>query len=52
VVTAFGAGGKFVEHVADELRCEGRKVGYLRPITLWPFSEEALERAAERAFVD
>ncbi len=46
VVTAFGTGGKFVEYVVDELRREGRKVGYFRPITLWPFPEEALERAA------
>ncbi len=29
-----------------ELRAEGYKVGYVRPITLWPFPEEAVAAAA------
>jgi 2-oxoglutarate ferredoxin oxidoreductase subunit alpha len=48
LVVAFGSGGKFVEHVVRELRAEGVKVGYFRPITLWPFPGAALERAAEK----
>ena len=34
VVTAFGTGGKFVAYVVEELRREGHKVGFFRPITL------------------
>jgi 2-oxoglutarate/2-oxoacid ferredoxin oxidoreductase subunit alpha len=49
VVTAFGTGGKFVEYVVDELRREGHKVGWFRPITLWPFPEDALEAACASA---
>lgn len=46
LVVAFGTGGKFVEHVVREMRAEGTRIGYFRPITLWPFPGGALERAA------
>jgi 2-oxoglutarate/2-oxoacid ferredoxin oxidoreductase subunit alpha len=49
VVIAFGTGGKFVEYVVDELRREGHKIGFFRPITLWPFPEVALEQACANA---
>jgi 2-oxoglutarate ferredoxin oxidoreductase subunit alpha len=49
VVTAFGSGGKFVEHVVREMREEGVKIGYFRPITLWPYPGEALARATRKA---
>lgn len=49
VVTAFGTGGKFVEHVVREMREDGHKIGYFRPITLWPYPGEALARATRRA---
>ncbi len=47
VVVAFGTVGRFVRHVVRELRSEGVRVGYVRPITLWPFPSEAVARAAE-----
>ena len=47
VVVAFGTVGRFVRHVVRELRAEGVRVGYVRPITLWPFPAEAVARAAE-----
>lgn len=47
LVVAFGSGGKFVEHVVREMRAEGHKVGYFRPITLWPYPGEALEKASQ-----
>ena len=47
VVVAFGTGGKFVEYVVHELRAEGHKVGFFRPITLWPFPGDALEAATD-----
>jgi 2-oxoglutarate/2-oxoacid ferredoxin oxidoreductase subunit alpha len=46
LVTAFGTAGKFVEYVVEELRDAGQRVGYFRPITLWPFPEAALAEAA------
>jgi 2-oxoglutarate ferredoxin oxidoreductase subunit alpha len=49
VVCAFGTGGKFVEYVVGELRREGVKVGFFRPVTLWPFPEAALEAACRGA---
>lgn len=49
VVVAFGTAGKFVEYVVSEMREAGTKVGYFRPVTLWPFPGEALARAAAGA---
>lgn len=49
VVVAFGSVGRFVRHVVRELRAEGERVGYVRPITLWPFPAEAVARAAQGA---
>ncbi|MBM3674553.1 MAG: hypothetical protein FJW88_06280 [Actinobacteria bacterium] len=49
VVVAFGPPGKFVRYVVAHLREEGEKVGYVRPITLWPFPYETVAQAAEGA---
>ena len=34
---------------SQQLRAEGEKIGYVRPITLWPFPYEAVARARPRA---
>ncbi len=47
VVVAFGSAGKFVRNVVTELRASGVRVGYVRPITLWPFPYDAVRAAAE-----
>jgi len=49
VVVAFGTAAKFVAHVVEELRAEGHRVGWFRPVTLWPFPAEALARATAKA---
>jgi 2-oxoglutarate ferredoxin oxidoreductase subunit alpha len=49
VVVAFGSPGKFVRYVVSQLRAEGEKIGYVRPITLWPFPYDAVASAAEGA---
>jgi 2-oxoglutarate ferredoxin oxidoreductase subunit alpha len=49
VVVAFGTGGKFVESVVRQMRADGKRVGYFRPITLWPFPGEALAKATANA---
>ncbi|MGH0032430.1 MAG: hypothetical protein ACQGVC_21780 [Myxococcota bacterium] len=49
VVVAFGSVARFARYVVRELRSEGVRVGYVRPITLWPFPEEAVARACDGA---
>jgi 2-oxoglutarate ferredoxin oxidoreductase subunit alpha len=49
VVVAFGSLARFARHAVRELRAEGARVGYFRPITLWPYPSEALARAAAGA---
>ena len=46
VVVAFGSAAKFVRNVVDDLRADGARVGYVRPITLWPFPYAAVHAAA------
>jgi 2-oxoglutarate ferredoxin oxidoreductase subunit alpha len=49
VVVAFGTPAKFVRYVVSRLRADGEKVGYVRPITLWPFPYDAVAEAATGA---
>jgi 2-oxoglutarate ferredoxin oxidoreductase subunit alpha len=47
LVVAFGTMARFARYVVRELRAEGVRVGYFRPISLWPYPSEALARAAQ-----
>ncbi len=47
LVVSFGSTAPFVDHVVDELREDGLRVGSFRPITLWPFPEDALADIVE-----
>jgi 2-oxoglutarate/2-oxoacid ferredoxin oxidoreductase subunit alpha len=49
VVVAFGTAGKYVRYAVTKLREQGRRVGYVRPITLFPFPDEAVRAAAAGA---
>jgi 2-oxoglutarate ferredoxin oxidoreductase subunit alpha len=49
VVVAFGSLARFARHAVRELRRDGARVGYFRPVTLWPFPSAALRRAASGA---
>jgi 2-oxoglutarate ferredoxin oxidoreductase subunit alpha len=49
VVVAFGSLARFARHAVRELRARGERVGYFRPISLWPFPSEALVRASAGA---
>jgi len=51
IVVAFGSTAKFVKYAVQQLRDEGLKVGFVRPITLWPFPYDALRSAAAGARV-
>lgn len=52
VVVAYGTVAKYVSEAVADLRRDGAKVGFIRPITLYPFPTEVLRSAAggARAF--
>ena len=45
VITAFGTVARIAKSAITELREEGIKVGLVRPITVWPFPYDAVEKA-------
>ncbi|HEY3830772.1 MAG TPA: transketolase C-terminal domain-containing protein [Acidimicrobiia bacterium] len=49
VVVAFGTPAKYVRAAVQELRNNGHRVGYVRPITLVPFPTDAIAQAARGA---
>jgi 2-oxoglutarate ferredoxin oxidoreductase subunit alpha len=49
VVVAFGFPGRFAKYAAKLARERGLRVGFVRPITLWPFPTAAVAEAASRA---
>jgi 2-oxoglutarate ferredoxin oxidoreductase subunit alpha len=49
VVVAFGFPGRFVKYAVRLARQQGLRVGYVRPISLWPFPSQAVADAAARA---
>jgi 2-oxoglutarate ferredoxin oxidoreductase subunit alpha len=48
VVVAFGTAARVAKSAVKKLRDEGLPVGLFRPITLWPFPEQALARVTGR----
>jgi 2-oxoglutarate ferredoxin oxidoreductase subunit alpha len=49
VAVAFGTPGRYVRAAVRQLREEGKPVGYVRPVTLFPFPAAAVAAAAEGA---
>ena len=47
-VVAFGIASRVAKNAVVAARNEGIKVGLIRPITLWPFPEEVLRKAADQ----
>jgi 2-oxoglutarate ferredoxin oxidoreductase subunit alpha len=41
VVAAFGIHGRMCQDLVTKMRAKGKKVGFIRPITLWPFPDKA-----------
>lgn len=41
VLVAYGLAGRSVMGAVEQLRAEGHKAGFIRPISLWPFPEKA-----------
>jgi len=46
---AYGTVSRFADACVKKLRKKGKKVGFIRPITLWPFPYDAVSKAAARA---
>ncbi len=44
VFVAFGLPGRSTKGAVKKLQEEGNKVGFIRPITAWPFPEEAFKK--------
>jgi 2-oxoglutarate ferredoxin oxidoreductase subunit alpha len=49
LIVAYGITARAARRARREVRQEGLKVGLFRPITIWPFPEEALRQAAAQA---
>ncbi|MCH5184490.1 MAG: 3-methyl-2-oxobutanoate dehydrogenase subunit VorB [Oscillospiraceae bacterium] len=49
IVCSYGTTSRVVQTAVEGLRAEGIKIGTIRPITLWPFPYEALNKAADKA---
>jgi len=48
LLLAYGSSARMAKRAADMARAEGCRVGLFRPVTLWPFPEDALCQAARR----
>lgn len=48
VIVAYGLAARVAMGAIDQLRAEGKKVGLMRPLTLWPFPEERLRELARQ----
>lgn len=49
IIVAYGASSRVARSAVNKAREEGLKVGLVRPITLWPFPTDAIQRAAAQA---
>ncbi|MGC9418670.1 MAG: 2-oxoacid:acceptor oxidoreductase subunit alpha [Rhodovulum sp.] len=49
LVVAIGISARAARQAVKDLRAEGVKAGLFRPVTLWPFPEEALRETVARA---
>ena len=47
-VVGYGISARVARSAVNEARSKGIKAGLLRPITLWPFPEKALKKAAKK----
>ncbi len=47
LIVAFGSAARISEKTMELAREEGLKVGLFRPVTLWPYPEKELQKAAE-----
>jgi len=48
IIVAYGTVARIAKSVIEKAKEEGFNVGLLRPITLWPFPQEAFEKVIDR----
>ncbi len=48
LVVAYGSGSRSAKDAVEHLRSRRRKVGFFRPITMWPFPEKELANIIKR----
>ncbi|MBU4311741.1 MAG: 3-methyl-2-oxobutanoate dehydrogenase subunit VorB [Candidatus Omnitrophica bacterium] len=48
MVVAYGTTSRISRNAVEKLRSKGKKIGLVRPISLWPFPEKELRRIAEK----
>lgn len=48
IVVAYGTTSRIVRAAVKDLRKQGKRIGLLRPVTLWPFPEQILKEYAKR----
>jgi len=48
VIVAYGTAARIAKGAVKRVRSEGLQVGLLRPVTLWPFPEDALRNLSKR----
>lgn len=49
VLVAYGASSRVAKSAVNMARAQGIKAGLIRPVTLWPFPTDALQKAAKTA---
>ena len=47
MIVAYGTPSRIARSVVENLRRKGKKIGMIRPITLWPFPERAFKKLAK-----
>jgi 2-oxoglutarate ferredoxin oxidoreductase subunit alpha len=48
IIVAYGSVARTAKAAMEDARAKGLKVGYIRPITLWPFPEKLIAEAAAK----
>ena len=48
MLVAYGTTSRICNNAVEELRKQGKKVGLIRPISLWPFPEKELKTLAQK----
>ncbi|MFC1621634.1 3-methyl-2-oxobutanoate dehydrogenase subunit VorB [Candidatus Omnitrophota bacterium] len=48
MLVSYGTTSRFCRGVVEKLRSDGKKIGMVRPMTLWPFPEKQLKGLSEK----
>jgi 2-oxoglutarate ferredoxin oxidoreductase subunit alpha len=48
VIVAYGTISRIAKNAIDKLKAKGKKVGLIRPITVWPFPSKVIAAAADK----